>query len=143
MVSILPGVGKVVGAGGKSCPLLDCAQYDYHAAAGNQNPEVVGLGSRWKGDAYGHSQVVAAGMDTEARQQTKEAAPAMSCSNQNSHRTPGFLGWDEYGALGEAHQTLGTLRMLEIQCQELVGLAEYAGQGQIVLEAYCRKTSRR
>jgi hypothetical protein len=55
MVSILPGVGKVVGVGGKSRLSLDCAQYDYHGAAGSQIPEVVGLGSRWKGDAYGHS----------------------------------------------------------------------------------------
>ena len=55
MVSILPGVGKVVGVGGKSRPSLDCAQYDYHGAAGSQIPEVVGPGSRWKGDAYGHS----------------------------------------------------------------------------------------
>ena len=58
MVSILRGVGKVVGAGGQSRPSLDCAQHDYHAAAGSQIPEVVGLGSRWKrwkGDAYVHS----------------------------------------------------------------------------------------
>lgn len=55
MVSILRGVGKMVGAGGQTRPLQDCAQYDCHAAAGNQIPEVVGLGSRWKGDAYGHS----------------------------------------------------------------------------------------
>ena len=56
MVSIPRGVGKVVGAGEQSRPSLDCAQYDYHAAAaGSQILEVLGLGSRWKGDAYGHS----------------------------------------------------------------------------------------
>ena len=82
-------------------------------------------------------------MDIEIFLQTKEAALARSCSNQNSHRTPCFLGWDEYGALGEARQTLGTLCMPELQCQELVGLAEYADQGQIVLEAYCTRISRR
>lgn len=67
-------------------------------------------------------------MDIEACPQTKEAAPARSCSNRDSHRTPGSLGWDGYGALGEAHLTLGTLCMSELRCRELVDLAEYAGQ---------------
>ena len=54
MASILRRVGKVVGVGGQSCPSLDCAQYDCHAAAGSQIREAVDLGSRWKGDAYDH-----------------------------------------------------------------------------------------
>ena len=98
MVSILQEVDKVVGAGGQIHPTLNCAPYDCRAVAGSQIPEVVGLGSRWKGGAYGHSLVAVAGMGIEACQLTKEAAPARSCSTQNSHRRPSFLGWDWCGA---------------------------------------------